>query len=445
MGPERSLELGLLRGTATTAPSGTCLLPTSGRDAVVAHLDFVRWSEDGPGWLEVGGWVVGLDRRVKRLAVYSPLAPRHPLYLGRLHSRPDVSSAHQREGMFGFRFQLNLAGLPPSGTLYLVALFGNEERGTGKVRLHWHQRKRQAFARLQCARDTRLRTSRGLGRDRLNPVYVTSLGRSGSTILSHLLGSSKQVFCYEKYPSEARITAYWLHLLRMATSPSSPGDTLGERFEAVPSRASTNPFLCQDYPGYVRAAANARPAVLAAFSSSMRRELQCLADQHGSQAARARWYVEKCVPGSLAPGMASLCFPQVKEVLLVRDPLTWIRSLYLFNRRRTNAGVYGKDVDRIGIRRLAARALPDLLGLCDYVAARSADSMMLRYEDLMSNPGVSLQQLADYLGLDDLDAGFLSHSVAADHITVDSVVEETVMGRVARLLQPIRHTLGYGD
>src|SRR5262249_45997404 len=55
----------------------------------------------------------------------------------------------------------------------------------------------------------------------LQPLLVTSLGRSGTTWLMRLLAGHPSVGVYRAYPYESRAAAYWMHALRVLSQPAN--------------------------------------------------------------------------------------------------------------------------------------------------------------------------------------------------------------------------------
>ena len=55
----------------------------------------------------------------------------------------------------------------------------------------------------------------------LQPLMVTMLGRSGSTLLLHMLASHPQIVAYKPFTAEARVASYWKDVLLALASPGS--------------------------------------------------------------------------------------------------------------------------------------------------------------------------------------------------------------------------------
>ena len=80
------------------------------------------------------------------------------------------------------------------------------------------------------------------------PLFVTSLGRSGSTALMSSLAASREVLASTRYPNEDRTMTYFIKLMRLAMTPAT-NVLNGGAFLDDPNLAWTNPFISnEDFP-----------------------------------------------------------------------------------------------------------------------------------------------------------------------------------------------------
>ena len=80
---------------------------------------------------------------------------------------------------------------------------------------------------------------------RLQPLLVTSLGRTGTTLLMRMLAAHPGVVVYARPPYEARGGKYWLHVLKTLAAPTDARKRVGApmEFHLEPLAAGRQPLL----------------------------------------------------------------------------------------------------------------------------------------------------------------------------------------------------------
>jgi hypothetical protein len=411
---------------------------------VQSHIDLVQSNDLNSGWLTLAGWVASPSRDFKYVAVYSDASPRFPITIAALHARPDVNGV---TGIYankvGFRFDLEARYLPAGSTLYLVPLTERPNRGNGVEHVTLYDHRTRAFAVISLVKNDQSFDPPPTG---CTPVFVTSLGRSGSTVVCSYLGSSANLFNYQRYPSEARVVAYWLHLLQLATAPADPGlGVRNQQFADNPSIATPNPFAnVLDYPEIGMVSARQRHSMEAEMVQMASRYLTDLAHSCGRTGNSSLQYVEKCVPGTLLPGMAERVFPQSRELILVRHPLAWCRSVSSFFVEQQRETVYSFST-REALLDVAVKAMRDLRMLADYIRLRAGSALVVSYERFVAKDEALLDEIARYLGVSDLDPSRIDVEVSPGHRTQPALPEEIAEDEreVAALLAPFARQLGY--
>ena len=168
----------------------------------------------------------------------------------------------------------------------------------------------------------------------LRPIMLTTLGRTGSTWITALLGAHQEVVAFRPYTYEARVASYWSEILLALSEPQSylqsvAGDVYGwdwwtgragsarrrrwsttRRWSAFSARTTS-----RTWPSSSGAAS--RPST------------------PGSQTATTpSYFVEKTWPASPAPVVLREFYPGTKEIFLVRDPRDVALSTIDYNAKR---------------------------------------------------------------------------------------------------------------
>jgi hypothetical protein len=370
----------------------------------------------GPYWLQITGWIYSYYREIQSLAIYCNVVPRHPLAIAPLSLRLDVANyikvGEQTELVFDC--MVNTLGLQGEFDLYLVPLFEKHNSDSFKTRPCLHHRKEHWFAKLAIrVADDRIKAAETA----MAPIFITSLGRSGSTVLFKLISSSSSVIGYERYPSEARIAAYWLNVMRLTLSPADKLDkNVSEQFLDIFREVGACPFHSdQDYPELASLMQNG-------MLDKMRRHFrEIIEDTYSGLSSKEnpRYFVEKSVPGTLTAELANECWGDSKEIILVRDLADWALSIKSFlTRTDGNVLKLGGEMTFIQVLR---RLEIDLRIQMDYATNRRDKVLVIRYEDLVRRLPSTLYALSDYLGLDDLDFTALDLDIGFNHRTSSTV------------------------
>jgi hypothetical protein len=124
-----------------------------------------------------------------------------------LNSRdPELRDKHAgtaNQGVQGFYRRVNALRLTTEFELGIDALFEDKSRA--------------AVGRLS---GTRSQLPPGPDHE-LQPLMITTLGRSGSTAIINLLSSHPQVVAYRPTETETRVASYWVDAFTQLTEPSS--------------------------------------------------------------------------------------------------------------------------------------------------------------------------------------------------------------------------------
>lgn len=222
----------------------------------------------------------------------------------------------------------------------------------------------------------------------LVPVLVKPMeGRTGSTLLMNLLGTSKDIAFDRVYPFEHR---YLTYLARLVTAAGEPFDAdgdwdVGELLEGRPDRIGPIPFVPRSLdPSDLRRRLTRH--AWAAFSESVL----------AFSGLEARFYAEKTWGNSLE--LLAEAGITAKVIPLVRDPRDVVASIRAFDRKRGTFG-FGRTSDQteseylefiLGVMRVNLREMDDI--------AESFECLLVKYEDLVADLSGVADRLSAFLG-----------------------------------------------
>jgi hypothetical protein len=217
-------------------------------------------------------------------------------------------------------------------------------------------------------------------------------GRTGTTLLMNLLGTSPAVAFDRRYPAEYRVASYVVRMAERMTEPFTEGEHPGvTAFFFGPQPAwGPLPFASEalDVDRW-------RPALLSAMWASASEALLAVRPN-------AQWYAEKLAVDETPLREAGI---EVLTIDLVRDPRDVLASRRAFTAGGTED--WARDA-RVVAAELTARL--------DELDARPPD-LRLRYEDLVGDLEATAQLLAARL---DVDLDPRSVDRPAEHVTTPS-------------------------
>jgi hypothetical protein len=235
----------------------------------------------------------------------------------------------------------------------------------------------------------------------VRPIVITTLGRTGSTWATALLGSHPRVVAFRPYTYEPRVATYWADVLAGLSEPRSygqaiSGEVYGWDWWTGEGRISSLEEMISD-PDIERFLGTRNIEALAAFC---RGRIAAFYEE----VSRARnvtpdYFVEKTSPDSGAPMMLRHFYPGTREVFLVRDLRDVAASTLAYNAKRgiTAFGRETVESDEDYIRGPLRRDAQDLL---EAWRDRAEDAYLLRYETLIEQPHETLAGLFSYLAIE---------------------------------------------
>ena len=236
----------------------------------------------------------------------------------------------------------------------------------------------------------------------VQPLVLSSLGRSGSTWLMKMFAAHPEIVTVRRFPYESSAGKYWMHAMKVLSDPanlelSAHPDT----FHSDRWWAGSNPYF--DAPAIddpERAAWLGREHVerLARFfQETVEQWYLAVARSQGQEPPR--YFAEKHLWPNFLPMLIRELYPGAREVFLVRDFRDVACSALAADVRRGYAG-FGREPHMSQahyVRDVVHRMATDLQRSWE---ARAPGSHLVRYEDMALRPRETLASLLTFLGVE---------------------------------------------
>ena len=226
----------------------------------------------------------------------------------------------------------------------------------------------------------------------MHPLLVTGPGRSGSTVFMQMLAGHPEIAAWPPFEQEPRVVSYWIEVLRALARPDSfmrqvtPGGTLNGDW-----------WLGRRDP---RPRGLGNPDVQAWLAGQAVEDLAAFAQEriellYGRLAADGAVYFAEKLRNDIVSDLAWELYPGAREVVLVRDPRDVLCSVLAANVKR------GEQPPPADVRRWIGEEFAGRIAAVAGSWERRRDrAHLIRYEDLMLDPGPTLTGALEYLGLD---------------------------------------------
>jgi hypothetical protein len=277
----------------------------------------------------------------------------------------------------------------------------------------------------------------------LNPVMLTTIGRSGSKWLAWLLSCHPSIVAFQPLVFEPRVATYWTTVFRSLTAPKSylrqihterwdeERWWLGDGATGLPApvELSMAEWLGTDS---VRSLA---------ASCQERTEAYYLEVAKRSEKPGAVYFAEKFLLDPVLLDLTLELFPGGREVILVRDFRDRLSSVFAWNEKRGDHG-FGHQEEMSKAEYLTERVRIDAAELLDRWRRAGDAAHLVRYEDLILTPAETLRGLLEFLEVDagpgavsgTLEAANQPRELLDQHRTVSDPIE--TIGRWRRDLPP---------
>lgn len=330
--------------------------------------------------LDLGGWVLAADVPIVEVHLFE--GERFVRSLPFNVERPDVAASFGGPKLVGFS-----AG---------ILLPGHSRRTSFELRAILRDGRSEPFARLEI-RHTGLRSSFQAA---LQPLLVTSLGRTGTTFTMHILAGHPEIAVHRAYPYETRAGAYWMQVLKvLGESANLQESSHPDGFMSTPFFIGHNPFGSPPYADR----SELREWLGCEMVERLAAFAQMAVEEHYRRiipegpGPRRRYFAEKCLPNHV-PRLFRELYPEAREIFLLRDFRDMICSILAFNRRRGTEGFGCSEAS--GLDELIRNKRGEILDLLEAVRERGATALILRYEELIREPESEIRRVLDFAGLE---------------------------------------------
>jgi hypothetical protein len=332
---------------------------------------------------DLRGWAIGARSPASAALLHQDgaLIRRMPVDLG----RPDVAAAHPQ-----------LTGAERSGFFGTFSALALDPRFALQLDLTLEDQTRLPLALL---RGTRAPLVSPFS-PRLQPLVLTTMGRTGSTAVVRMLAAHPEVVAYRPFEHEPRVATYWMDVFRALSDPAgyrrqlSPTGLLEGTWWLGHQTPLPRPLHDPALDPWLDATAIGELAAVAQERIE-RLYIEVAAAQGRPNASH---FVEKYRPDSVPRLMLEL-YPGAREVMLVRDFRDMIASMFAYNEKRGRQG-FSRDRATSDHDYVVNSLRPSVVAMADAWRSRSARAHLLRYEDLVQRPEETVQSLLGHLGLD---------------------------------------------
>lgn len=375
------------------------------------HIDWPTVGEKSDYFgIRIMGWALGMDEPVAAIEIMDGdnLLQRTSMNL----ARPDVAAERVDQpwaAQCGFDTVAGLLWAPLDFTLSVQAVFADGRReGIGTI-------------------SGRRKPARGSYAPKLQPLTITTLGRTGSTWVTWLLAQHPQITAYRPFLFEPRVLSYWTEVLRRTAAPASAlqsvfaTDFLRRNWWLNPEQGSEQSFAVLD-PEITQCLAGASVEALSDLCLSRIDDFYLRTAQlHGK--TEPAFFAEKLMP-KMSRNIAWELYPDAREIVLVRDFRDVASSIFAFNAKRKSQG-FGRDRFASDEDYITGWLLPDALDLLSAWKNRGKRTCLVRYEDIILKPRETLATTLAQLGIEASDATLTSMIDRAAHLVPEAEQHRT--------------------
>jgi hypothetical protein len=306
--------------------------------------------------------------------------------------RPDILNSTNTDAQpndkIGFHFELGTLGLGRSFELEINVTLKNPATDSIQIK---------NLCLIKVRKHSNLKLS-----SQFQPIQVTAIGRSGTTLLMQILSLHPEILTTNFYPYELRQAAYWINFLRTATAPADfEHSSHPDKFETVPQFIGHNPYSHPEYINQYKNPQNAKNfysidtfnALAKLCSERIDAYYRLVSQEEGK--IRAKLFAEKLVPGPVQ----NICrdiYDNPREIILTRDFRDILCSAKSFNNKRNNQS-FGRDKVNDDFEWVERIAMNGAKRLHNAWHERKDSALHVRYEDLITDPLTQISRIFTHL------------------------------------------------
>jgi sulfotransferase family protein len=240
----------------------------------------------------------------------------------------------------------------------------------------------------------------------LQPIILTTIGRTGGTWATHLLDQHPAIMCHAPFANEVRTAVYWTEIFATLSGPQSflqsiRAEVIEPEWWLGHKRVSPASLNLREAHSLEQWMASDRIEELAGVVADRIEIFYKWIARHDRR-FEATHFVEKCWPSAASQDILFDIYPGAREIFLVRDFRDVLASIVAYNQKRGydlfNRDEFSDEAEFVSRLRSDAEAMQEA-----YVA-RKDQALLLRYEDLISDERGTVTRILDYLGVDSGEA-----------------------------------------
>ncbi len=234
---------------------------------------------------------------------------------------------------------------------------------------------------------------------KLQPLMITSHGRSGSTWSVRLFGEHPEIVIHRVHPYETMAANYWIHQLKVLTDPANHEQSMQRLgFADRPWNTGQNPYFTHPVIEHreMRRWFGRDMVVRTAQFCQQNIDEFYLNLARAQKDPKPRFFAEKNRADHIPRLMYGL-YPGAREVFVLRDFRDMVCSMFAFNKMRGYVGV--GPLDAVDEADFIRKLRPSIEQLLDSYDERKDRSILMKYEDLILQPEETLPGVLAYIGV----------------------------------------------
>ena len=281
----------------------------------------------------------------------------------------------------GFNVDIGLVGFPENIDIRIRVVFEDD-----------------SFALIAKVSGTYTSSPFIVGNNKITPILLNSMGRMGTTYMMKLLKSHPIIVTTDEYPYEDRPSQYWTHMFKVLSEPANYDESVNtDQFFSTNYMVGNNPFfsLNRDVSSWYD---DVYLDIVGGFvNNSINEYYYEQASKQGKEGVG--FFIEKMMsPNALFWDMYNKVHGDVKNIFLVRDIRDVFCSVQGFNKKR---GYMSFGVrDSMNSEQYFQLLKKQYTAMYSRWENNEANSILVKYEDLIQDPHAALVKILDYLDVD---------------------------------------------